>query len=289
MGYSRTHTERRELNNYDANVMDAVKPASSHILGVRVDPVSQQDLKTEIKRILDAGEKRLFLNVNVNCLNQATEFSWLREFLNSAYLVFCDGYGVKVGGFLLGHHIPERITFGDWIYPLSSFASEHGYTLFLLGAKPRVAEKAASRLQELNADLRIVGTHHGYFDKTRDSIENRRVIEIINEARPHILLVCFGMPLQEQWLLENWESLDANIAFTGGAVLDYVAGVLKRPPRWMTNSGLEWLGRLLIEPRRLWKRYLIGIPIFFWRILKQRVGLFDMSNVLTVSQHKPQK
>ncbi|PWT93469.1 MAG: glycosyltransferase [Acidobacteria bacterium] len=255
--------------------MDAVKPASSHILGVRVDPVTRHDLETEIKHLLDSGQKRLLLNVNVNCLNQASELSWLREFLNHAYIVFCDGYGVKLGGFLLGNHIPERITFGDWIYPLCSFASQNGYRMFFLGAKPGVAEKAASRLQELNPNVRIVGTHHGYFDKTHDSVENKTVMKMINEARPDILFVCFGMPLQEQWLRENWDLLDVNIGLTGGAVLDYVAGVLKRPPQWMNDSGLEWLGRLILEPRRLWKRYLFGIPIFFWRILKQRVGLSD--------------
>jgi N-acetylglucosaminyldiphosphoundecaprenol N-acetyl-beta-D-mannosaminyltransferase len=81
------------------------------------------------------------------------------------------------------------------------------------------------------------------------------------------------MPLQERWLMENWDHIDANVALTGGAVFDYVSGELQRAPRWMTDNGLEWLGRLLIEPRRLWKRYLIGNPLFIWRVLKQRLGL----------------
>lgn len=252
--------------------------ASFHILGVKIDPLTQRDLHAEIKRVLDSDEKQLILNVNIHCLNLATKFAWLRNFLNSAHLVFCDGYGVKLAAFLLGHHIPERITFADWIYALSGFAEENGYTLFLLGAKPGVAEKAASHLLSVFPKLQIAGSHHGYFDKGSGSSENRVVIERINAAHPDILFVCFGMPLQERWLMENWESIRAKIALPGGAVLDYTAGVLERAPRWMTDSGLEWLGRLMIEPRRLWKRYLIGIPVFAWRILLQRFGLLRASD-----------
>ena len=244
-----------------------------HILGVRVDPVSQRDLNAEIEALLDSDQKQLILNVNTNCLNLAFEHAWLRNFLNSAHIVFCDGYGVILGASLLGHHLDERTTFADWIHPLSELAVHHGYTLFFLGARPGVAEKAASRLLETFPALRIAGTQHGYFDKAPGSADNRRVIDKINAARPDILFVSFGMPLQEQWLMDNWEMLDVRIGLTAGAMLDYIAGFLKRPPRWMTDHGLEWFGRLIIEPRRLWKRYLIGIPVFLWRVLTQRLGL----------------
>jgi N-acetylglucosaminyldiphosphoundecaprenol N-acetyl-beta-D-mannosaminyltransferase len=177
---------------------------------------------------------------------------------------------------ILGHRTVERITFADWVYPLSAFAAQHGYSLFFLGAKPGVAEGAASRLLERFPTLKIAGTQHGYFDKSPDSAENRAVIERINAARPNILFVCFGMPYQERWLMENWDLLQANIALTGGAVLDYAAGQLKRSPRWMTTHSLEWLGRVLIEPRRLWKRYLIGIPVFLWRVFMQRLGILRL-------------
>jgi N-acetylglucosaminyldiphosphoundecaprenol N-acetyl-beta-D-mannosaminyltransferase len=136
-----------------------------------------------------------------------------------------------------------------------------------------VADKAAANLKARFPDLRIVSTHHDYFDKTPGSAENEAVIEQINAVKPNILIVGFGMPLQERWLMENWDHIDANVALTGGAVFDYVSGELQRAPRWMTDNGLEWLGRLLIEPRRLWKRYLIGNPLFIWRVLKQRLGL----------------
>jgi N-acetylglucosaminyldiphosphoundecaprenol N-acetyl-beta-D-mannosaminyltransferase len=209
------------------------------------------------------------LNVNANCLNLAYGNDWLRSFINSAETVFCDGAGVILGARILGYRTPQRITYADWIWQLAQFAEPRGFTFFFLGARPRVADKAAARLKERFPNLRIAGCHHGYFDKTPSSAENEAVIWRINAVRPNILIVGFGMPLQERWLMENWERIEANVALTGGAVFDYVSGA----PRWMSDHGLEWLGRLIIEPRRLWKRYLTGNPIFIWRVLKQRLGL----------------
>jgi len=85
------------------------------------------------------------------------------------------------------------------------------------------------------------------------------------------------MPIQERWLKQNWDRLECNVAFTGGAVFDYISGELRRPPRWMTSHGLEWLGRLIIEPRRLWRRYIIGNTLFLWRVVKQRFGWLDLN------------
>ena len=88
---------------------------------------------------------------------------------------------------------------------------------------------------------------------------------------PDILIVGFGMPLQERWLMQNWENLDARVALTGGAVFDYVSGEVRRGPRVLTDNGFEWLARFLIEPGRLWRRYLVGNPLFLWRVLQQRL------------------
>ena len=93
----------------------------------------------------------------------------------------------------------------------------------------------------------------------------------INVASPGVLLVGFGMPTQEIWLDANWPDLTVNVALTVGALFDYVAAAVPRAPRWATDNGLEWLGRLLIEPRRLGRRYLVGNPLFVWRVLGQRL------------------
>ncbi|MFW6116411.1 MAG: WecB/TagA/CpsF family glycosyltransferase [bacterium] len=242
------------------------------VLGVQVDPVTVPELHGTIDALIDAGSKARILHVNVSALNLAYEQRWLRDTLNQAELVFCDGAGAALGGRILGHRIPERITYADWMWQLACFAEERDHSFFFLGARRGVAEKAAAKLKARFPDLRILGTHHGYFDKTPGNPENEAVIEQINAVNPDILIVGFGMPLQERWLMENWDCIEAHVALTGGAVFDYVAGELRRAPRWMTNHGLEWLGRLIIEPRRLWKRYLIGNPLFVLRVLRRRMA-----------------
>jgi N-acetylglucosaminyldiphosphoundecaprenol N-acetyl-beta-D-mannosaminyltransferase len=119
--------------------------------------------------------------------------------------------------------------------------------------------------------LRIAGVHHGYFDHTSGSPENEDVVQQINAANPDVLVVGFGMPLQEWWLKENWDRVDAGVAITLGAIFDYVSGELRRGPRFLIDNGFEWLARLLIEPRRLWRRYVVGNPIFLTRVLVQRL------------------
>ena len=121
--------------------------------------------------------------------------------------------------------------------------------------------------------FQVIGTHHGYFNKTPGHPQNEAVIKSINAAKPDILLIGFGMPIQEKWIMENYDRLDVKVFMPVGAAFDYVSGNVRRAPRWMTDHGLEWLGRLIIEPRRLWKRYIIGIPLFFYRVLLQKFGL----------------
>lgn len=243
------------------------------ILGVKVNPWQHQELHEQIHKYICENEKALVLNVNVNCLNLAHKYTWLREFLNSAEVVFCDGAGVILGARILGYRIPERITYADWMWELVEFAEPKGLSFYFLGGKPGIAEKAAKRISHHFPGIHILGTHHGYFNKKKDSYENKRIIQQINHLQPNILVLGFGMPLQEYWLRENWDTLNVNIALTGGAVFDYLSGELRRAPKWMTDHGFEWLGRLIIEPKRLWKRYILGNPQFLLRILKQRLGI----------------
>lgn len=240
------------------------------ILGVGVDRISADELRAELLRVIREGERALVMHVNAYCLNLAYRRPWLRETLNSADVVFCDGAGVALAARMLGRPSLERFTHADEIWRLAEFAEEHGLSLFLLGARPGVAEKAAARLRERHPLLKIAGIRHGYFDKSAGSRENEDVLAEINAAKPNILLVGFGMPLQELWLRENWDRLDANAAITLGAIFDYVSGELRRGPRLLVDNGLESVARLAIEPRRLWRRYVVGNPLFLLRVLKQR-------------------
>ena len=240
-----------------------------NVLGVNIAPVTVTDLHQFIKERIAANDHALVLNVNVQCLNLAYTDPDLQQFLNQGDLVFCDGAGVILGARILGKQIPERITYADWMWQLADFASTHGYSFYFLGSEPGVAAQASDNLQAKFPTLDIRGSHHGYFDKTTGDPENLAVIADINACQPDILVLGMGMPLQEYWLKDNWDQIDARVALTGGAVFDYVSGTLQRGPRWMNDNGFEWLARLVIEPKRLWKRYIIGNPLFLWRLYKQ--------------------
>lgn len=243
------------------------------MLGIQVQLITSTELLRSMGIIIDKGWRSVIANVNVHAFNIAKQNSWFKNFLNESDIVFCDGYGVILGARILGYHIPERITYADWMWKLAEYSAHSNYTIYLLGGNAEVVELAKTKLVNSYPTLKIVGCHHGYFDKRKDSRENEFVINQINQSKPNILVIGFGMPLQERWLIENWEQMDVNIALTGGAVFDYISGTLRRAPAWMTNHGLEWLGRLIYEPHRLWRRYLLGNPIFLWRVVREWINI----------------
>jgi N-acetylglucosaminyldiphosphoundecaprenol N-acetyl-beta-D-mannosaminyltransferase len=242
------------------------------LLGVNIHTLRRDELLERIANVIAARQRAIVAYANVHALNLAYDQPWFRAFLNQSDLVFCDGFGVKWGARLVGSRLPERFTPPDWIARLIEIACRDDFSVFMIGAQVGVTERLAAQFKQRFPQLKIAGTHHGYFDKTPGSAENEAVIQAINAAKPNVLMVGFGMPVQERWLLDNWARLDANVALTAGAAFDYMAGEVRRAPRWMTDHGLEWLGRLVIEPRRLWRRYIVGNPLFLWRVIEQRLG-----------------
>lgn len=248
-----------------------MRPPLINILGVQVHPLTVDQLHEELAQLIETDAHAEVLHVNVHGMNLSADNPWLRDYLNQAEIVFCDGAGIILGARILGQHIPERITYADWMWQLAEFAAARGYSFYFLGAKPGIAQTAADRMIAHFPELKIAGVRDGYFNKDNGHPDNEAVLADINAARPNILIVGMGMPMQERWLLDNWSRIDANIALTGGAVFDYISGDLKRAPTWMTDNGLEWLGRLLIEPRRLWQRYIVGNPVFLARVIRERL------------------
>jgi N-acetylglucosaminyldiphosphoundecaprenol N-acetyl-beta-D-mannosaminyltransferase len=241
------------------------------VLGVGVDEIMVEELHEEVARLV-RRRGGIVLNVNAHCLNILYRDERLRGFFARADVVFCDGAGVRLAARLLGGRLPERITYADWLPRLGALAEERGFSLFFLGGRPGVAGEAARRLRAAHPRLEIAGARHGYFDHRYGGPENEAVVAEINAVGPDVLLLGLGMPLQERWLMENYHRLDFGVALTGGAVFDYASGRLRRGPRVLTDNGFEWLARLLVEPRRLWRRYLIGNPLFLARVLRQRLG-----------------
>lgn len=229
--------------------------------------VDKESLHAAIHASIAGNLTDVFAYSNINAINLAQEDQSLRDFLNRAHVVYCDGEGVRLGARLLGFHLPPRIVLTYFIWELCRDAEARGYKLFFLGSESDKVNEAVRRIRDRFPLIRIVGCHHGFFPKTGE--ESDRVVEIIRAARPDILFVGFGMPLQENWIAANLHRLEVKAILPCGSMIDYAAGQKSLAPAWMSDHGLEWLYRLGQEPGRLWKRYLIGNPLFLLRVLWQ--------------------
>lgn len=237
------------------------------LLGVRFHRVTRAQLLNFLISAAMQQQKTVVGHVNIHALNLAYELPWYRNFLNRAQLVYCDGVGVLLGSKLLGYSmkIEHRHTCPDWIEKLALACQDDRLSLFLLASESFILEEAVDKLTNAAPRLKISG-HHGYFAK--NGPENDAVITQINTFQPDILCVGFGMPLQEFWIKENMERLEAKVFLPIGGCLEPYTGQIYRGPRWLTDYGLEWLIRTAVQPRRLWRRYLLGNPLFFWRLMK---------------------
>jgi N-acetylglucosaminyldiphosphoundecaprenol N-acetyl-beta-D-mannosaminyltransferase len=240
---------------------------SSAIFEIPIDLAEPADLLATISQWASERRTRRVMYVNAHVVNQSRMTPGLGEALRRADLVYCDGYGVRLAARVLGRPIPHRMTGADWIWGLAGLCQASGHPLYLLGSEPPLAREAAARLRHVYPDLDVVGAHHGFFEL--GSAHNERVIEDINAHRPRIVLVGMGTPKQELWVDRYADRLDGAVVWTVGALFDYVSGRTPRAPRWLADNGLEWIFRLAIEPQRMWRRYLLGNPIFLKRVLSE--------------------
>ena len=237
-----------------------------HLLGITVNPLTIKDLHSLIAEAVTSSQKWIIANHNLHSIYLYHYNSKMRAFYAKANYIHVDGMAIVLLGKLLGLPLKRehRVTYADWTNPLMAEAAQKGWRVFYLGSKPGVAELGAELLQKRFPSLQIATTH-GYFDIRQDSQENLAVLAMINAYQPHVLMMGMGMPRQEQWVLDNLEQLPTNAILNAGAAIDYVAGAVPTPPRWAGRLGLEWLFRLLTEPQRLWRRYLVE-PWFILRL-----------------------
>ena len=247
-----------------------------NILNSVVDLISVEKLHDCINSFIENNQKAIIGNINIHAVNLAYNHKWYANFIKGCPIVFCDGKGIQLGAWLLGHTVPTQITYHTWMWQLLAFCNKYNYSLFFLGSKNGVAQQAIKYIKEKHKDLEL-HSHHGYFEKKGK--ENNIVIEQINKIKPDILIVGFGMPMQEKWISDNYNNLNAKIFLNGGAFLEWLSGNQKQCPPFLTKIGMEWLYRLILEPRRLFKRYVYGNPVFLFRIIcfriKQYFGLIN--------------
>lgn len=244
------------------------------VLGVPIGPWTPEAL-AEAMVLCASGNKGFLgpapstiLYANVHVLNVAFGNPQLRRQLNSATTVYCDGSGVRLGARLAGDYLPPRLTAADWIDDLCALAALRNVGIFFLGGEEGVAQRAASALGERHPGLRVTGAHHGFLSE----VDSRRVVDDVNRSGSGILVVGMGTPIQEAWI-ERWrDEIQVPVVWAVGALLDFVAGVQRRAPRWLREHNLEWLWRLGTDPVRLWRRYIVGNPVFLIRVAMGRMG-----------------
>jgi N-acetylglucosaminyldiphosphoundecaprenol N-acetyl-beta-D-mannosaminyltransferase len=244
-------------------------PVSVTIGVLPVHPVRLDELLRWLQDRMSSHERVTVFYANVHAANLARRDAGFAAAYASADAVFCDGQGLRMGAALLGRPLPERFTPPDWIDRLLTLLPVRSGGLFLLGGRPGSVDMALGALRARHPGLCAAG-HHGYF--LGSDSEEQAVVDAVREFAPSLLLVGMGMPLQERWVADRRDQLAAGVVMTVGALIDHLAGTASRGPRWLTDNGLEWLCRLWFEPRRLWRRYLLGNPAFLVATARQMLA-----------------
>lgn len=221
-----------------------------------------------IEKLHDASAPALVAYVNAHSLNLAQRDDAYRAVLAGARLVLNDGSGVALAARMQGRRFPQNLNGSDFNPQILALAARRRWPVFLLGGRPGVAPEAAARLQRRIAGLQVAGTHHGYFAEA----ETPALIAAIRASSARVLMVAMGNPRQELWLHRHLAETGAGLGIGVGAFLDFVAGTVARAPGWMNKAGIEWLYRLALEPRRMWRRYVVGNPLFLARVVRERLS-----------------
>jgi len=223
-------------------------------------------LDQAVKWCVQRGVQRLDTHacfINPNNINIACENTRYKQLLLSAQQVFPDGVGLQIGAKLTNQPISENVNGTDLFPLLWRSCHKSGLKIYLLGAAPGVAKRCAEHMEKEYGQGVIAGYSHGYFDRTQES----EVIQKINQSKADLLLVALGTPRQELWIARQTNQLTVPFKMGVGGLLDFYAGRIPRAPLRWRNLGLEWLWRLRQEPSRLWRRYLLGNPLFLCRVL----------------------
>lgn len=243
-----------------------------NILGYPITTLPKSDCVNCIAHWVENGFRgKYFICANPHSIEVARADHEFDRAIKNADLVVPDGVGLVIASKILGGAIHERVTGSDIFWGVNSELNKrNGYSVFLLGSAEDNLEKMRCRMGTDFPNLRVAGTFSPPFKDKFSHEENLMMIETINQAKPDVLWVGMTAPKQEKWIYENKEKLDVKVLGPVGAVFDFYAGSVRRPPVIFQELGLEWLPRFLWEPRRLWKRNLISNPGFLIRVIRHR-------------------
>jgi len=242
------------------------------ICGIKIDNVSLDEAVRAISAIIQSRKLSYVVTPNVDHIVKLQKDPEFRDIYSNAALVLPDGMPLLWAAKFIGTPLKEKISGSDLLPKLCEVAAEKGYKVFFLGGREVSAAKAAEVLKAKYQKLNVAGTYCPPFGFERDEQENDKIIRMIKAACPDILFVGLGAPKQEKWIYKYKDRYQAPLSIGIGVSFEFMAGMVRRAPIWMQKSGLEWFWRLMMEPARLWKRYLIDDMLFFRLILKQKIS-----------------
>lgn len=227
------------------------------LLNTYVNNVNMDEAIQAIEDMIASEKKSYIVAINVDVVMKIENDSYLKEITDKADMVLVDGKPLEWIAKWHKRPIKAKISGSDLVPILCERAAEKGYSIFIIGGKEGIAEKAKQNLERDLPGIRIVGTYAPPFGFEKDERELKKINEMISSAHPDTLIACFGCPKQEKWIYENYQKYDAKVSVCAGATVDFLAGKVNRAPKWMSDHGLEWFYRFLQEPKRMFKRYFI--------------------------------
>lgn len=255
--------------------MAVITVVSAHskvnICDILVDNLSPQESLDAIEYFIARRKPSYITNLNVDVAVRCQRDPAFRRYYWEGDLCLADGVPILWAAQFLGSPLKAKISGSDFVPLVCEMAGKRGYRVFFLGGRPGAASAAKKKLLEKFPDLNIVGTYSPPFGFEKDEVELTKISRIIQAANPEILFVGLGAPKQERWIRQYSRQLGVPVSMGVGVTFEFIAGIVKRAPRWMQKTGLEWFWRLLMEPTRLWKRYLIEDPYFFKMVLQQKI------------------
>lgn len=243
------------------------------LFGIQLACLDLDGLMSQVVDWTTRDNRRTVFYANAHVVNQVCRDEHLMSAFQAADLVYTDGAGVAwAAEYLHGVHL-TKMTGADWIHAYCQVAVKNGLRTYILAGQPSVAEAASvaevasANLVQQYEELAIVGSRDGFFSPEQNDL----VIQDINQAEPDVVFVGMGTPHQELWLNRNRAALNAPVCWAVGALFDYVSGYERRVPAILYACHLEWLWRLISDPRGKWRRYLLGNPEFIYRVVKHRL------------------
>ncbi|MEM6403665.1 MAG: WecB/TagA/CpsF family glycosyltransferase [Cyanobacteria bacterium P01_D01_bin.116] len=251
-----------------------VTALSVYLLGRRIDCMNISSIVEAVRKACVEDRQITVAHYNIHGFNLSMQFPWYYQFLQSAEITNCDGMGILKAISFMGLDLPTdyRVSYTLLMPKILENCNQNEFSVFLLGGKPQILQAAINHLKLKYPKVRFDG-HHGYFDKEDPGV-NEALVGQINEFKPKILIVGMGMPIQEYWVQKHRHKLEANTIMVGGAIIDRMAGIVSDCPHFISNSGFEWLYRLVREPKRLAARYLLGNSAFALQII---LAIFNQS------------